>query len=89
MADNNRPSGKIILRPISAAIWRRETESGVFYSVTIEKSFKDSSGKWQSSSSFNESHLLLVAKAASLAHDEIQDQHRRDQHAAAYVAEAS
>lgn len=89
MSDNNRPSGKINLYPVSAAIWRKETDKGVFYSVSFEKSFKDSSGKWQASSSFNESDLLLLAKAANLAHDEIQEQHRRDQHAAGYVSEAS
>jgi hypothetical protein len=89
MSDNNKPSGKINLYPVSAAIWRKETDKGVFYSVTFEKSYKDSSGKWQSSSSFSESDLLLVAKAANLAHDEIQEQHRKDQHAAAYVANAS
>jgi hypothetical protein len=89
MSDNNQPLQKINLYPVSAAIWRNETEKGVRYSVTFEKSYKDSSGKWQSTSSFSESDLLLVAKAANLAHDEIQDNHRRDQHAAAYVGKAS
>lgn len=89
MSNNNEPASKIKLFPISAVIWRNETEKSVRYSVTFEKSYKDSTGKWQSTSSFSESDLLLVAKAANLAHDEIQDHHRRDQHAAAYVANAS
>jgi hypothetical protein len=89
MSDNNRPSGKIHLRPISASIWRKETEKSVLYSVTFEKSYKDSSGNWQNTSSFSESDLLLVAKAANLAHDKIQEQHSFDKHAAEYVAEAS
>ncbi len=89
MSDNNRPAGKINLYPVSAAIWRKETDKGVFYSVTFEKTYKDSSGKWQSTSSFSESDLLLVAKAANLAHDEIQDHHRRDQHAAGYDEDAA
>jgi len=89
MSDSKQAPQKINLYPISANIWRNETEKGVRYSVTFEKSYKDSSGKWQSTSSFSESDLLLVAKAASLAHDEIQESHRRDQHAAAYAADAS
>jgi hypothetical protein len=89
MSDNNQPIQKINLYPVSAAIWRNETEKGVRYSVTFEKSYKDGSGKWQSTSSFSESDLLLLAKAANKAHDEIQENHRRDQHAAAYVANAS
>ena len=89
MSDTKKPAAKINLYPVSAAIWRKETDKSVLYSVTFEKSYKDSSGKWQSSSSFSESELLLVAKAANLAHDEIQELHRKDQHAAAYVADAS
>ena len=84
-----QPVEEVRIGSIKAAIWRNETEKGVRYSVTFEKSYKDSSGKWQSTSSFSESDLLLVAKAANLAHDEIQDNHRRDQHAAAYVGKAS
>jgi hypothetical protein len=89
MSDDNRPSARINLRPVSATIWRKEAGKGVFYSVQFEKSYKDRSGKWQSTSSFEESDLLLVAKAANMAHDEIQEQHRKDQHAAGHVAEAS
>ena len=86
MSEDNRPSCKIRLRPVSASVWRKETGKAVHYSVTFEKSFRDRAGKWQSSSSFDESDLLLLAKAANLAHDNIQEQHRRDEHAAGTVA---
>jgi hypothetical protein len=80
MSHNTECRGHISLYPVSAAIWRTETEERVSYSVTFEKNCKDSSGKWQSTWCFTEEDLLLVAKAANLAHDEIQRQHRNDLH---------
>ena len=72
MSDNNKkPAAKIDLFPVSAAIWRNENEKGVFYSVTFDRKYKDEADKWQTSSTFNASDLLLLAKAADLAHTEI------------------
>jgi hypothetical protein len=72
MSDNNKkPAAKVSLFPVSAAIWRNQNQKGVFYSVTFERSYKDDAGKWQTSSTFNASDLLLLAKAADLAHSEI------------------
>jgi len=88
MSDNKKPI-KVTLFPVTANIWRNETEKGVFYSVTFERSYKDDGGKWQSSSSFSESDLLLLAKAADQAHDKIQEQRSFDRSATGYVAEAS
>ena len=63
-----KPAAKVDLFPVSGAIWRNETPKGTFYSVTFERSYKDEAGKWQTSSTFNQSDLLLLAKAADLAH---------------------
>ena len=71
MSDTKKPAAKVSLHPVSAAIWRNSNPKGVFYSVTFERSFKDDAGKWQSSSTFNTSDLLLLAKVADLAHSEI------------------
>jgi hypothetical protein len=71
MSDTKKPAKKINLHPVSAAIWRNQNPKGVFYSVTFERSFKDDAGKWQTSSTFNASDLLLLAKAADLAHSDI------------------
>lgn len=71
MSDNKKPAAKVSLFPVSAAIWRNQNQKGVFYSVTFERSYKDDAGNWQTSSAFNTSDLLLVAKAADLAHSEI------------------
>jgi hypothetical protein len=68
MSDSKKPAAKVTLHPVSAAIWRNQNQKGVFYSVTFERSYKDEAGKWQTSSSFDTNHLLLLAKVADLAH---------------------
>ena len=38
--------------PITAAIWRNENAEGRgFYSVTVQRSYKDAEGNWKSSDS--------------------------------------
>jgi len=72
MSENKKPAAKINLHPVSAAIWRNQNQKGdAFYSVTFERSYKDENGKWQSSSSYSISELLLLSKIADLAHSEI------------------
>ena len=71
MSDSKTPAARIKLYPVSAAIWRNVGKTGVFYSATFERSYKDDAGKYQSSDSFNAGDLLLLAKVADLAHTEI------------------
>jgi hypothetical protein len=73
MSDNKKPTAKITLHPVSAAIWANETEKGVFYSVTFERSYKDDANKWHTSSSFTGNELLLLAKVADQAHSKIHE----------------
>ena len=57
--------------PIVAAVWRNENSEGkAWYSVTIERRYKDQAGAWQSTGSFGADDLLTVAKVAGLAHTE-------------------
>jgi hypothetical protein len=68
---NKKPAAKVTLYPITAAVWRNESKEGdTFYSVTFERSYRDSDGNWKSSNSFNGDDLLLLAKVADLAHTE-------------------
>jgi hypothetical protein len=71
MSDAKKPAAKLNLHPVSAAIWRNQNQKGVFYSITFERSYKDEAGKWQTSSTFNTSDLLLLAKIADQAHSKI------------------
>ena len=49
MSDTRKPAAKLGLSPVSAAIWRNQNPKGVFYSVTFERSYKDETGKYQTS----------------------------------------
>ena len=80
MSDAKKPAAKISLFPVSAAIWAKSTPKGVFYTVSLERSYKDDSGKWQTSSTLNASDLLLLAKVADQAHTEIFKLRANDRH---------
>jgi hypothetical protein len=81
MSNNSKPAAKVVMYPITAAIWRNETAKGSAYSVTIQRSYKDAEGKWKSSDSLNESDLLLAAKVLDLAHTEISKLRANDRQA--------
>jgi len=80
MSDTKKPAAKVSLYPVSAAIWANSNKKGTFYSVTFERSYKDDAGKWQTSSTFNASDLLLLAKVADQAHSEIFKLRANDRH---------
>jgi hypothetical protein len=71
MSDNKKPVAKINLHPVSASIWSNETQKGTFYSVTLERSYKDDDGKWQYTNSLGQGDLLLAAKVLDLVHSRI------------------
>jgi len=71
MSQTSKPVAKVSMYPITAAIWVNERDGKSYYSVTIERTYKDDAGNWKNTSKFNASDLLLVAKVADLAHSEI------------------
>jgi hypothetical protein len=73
MANTNRPIANVNLFPLSAAIWANKTEKGVLYNVTLERSYKDDAGKWQSTSNLNANDMLLVAKLANLVDTKVRE----------------
>lgn len=70
---SKKPAAKVSLYPVSAAIWRNQNPKGTFYSVSFERSYKDEAGKFQTSSTFNPTDLLLLAKVADLAETRIRE----------------
>jgi len=65
--------------PVFAAIWRNKNEKGeAFYSATFERKYKDKEGKYQSAGNFSVSDLLLLAKAADIAHTKMIEFQERD-----------
>lgn len=61
--EKNRPAHEIRLGAIKATIWANPTETGVFYSATITRLYKDGD-EWKFSDSFRRDDLPLVAKVA-------------------------
>lgn len=73
MSDTKKPAAKISLFPVSAAIWAKSTPKGVFYTVSLERSYKDDAGKWQTTPHFNASDMLLVSKLADLVDSKVRE----------------
>ena len=66
------PISRIKLFPVEVAIWKNHsTEGEASYAVTFARMYRDREGKWKSSTSFNTVELLILAKAADLAHSKI------------------
>lgn len=64
----NRPVAKLRSGLITANVWPRVTDNGVFHSVTFERGFKTKDGQWKSTTSFDRDDLLVIAKLATEAH---------------------
>ena len=73
MSDTKKPAAKIRLYPVTAAIWRNENKQGIFYGFTIERSYKDEKGNFKTTSTFNASDALLLAKVVDLVDTKIRE----------------
>jgi hypothetical protein len=71
MSNTTKPAARVKMFPITASIWRNEKDGRAYYSVTFERSYKDDSGDWNYTGTFNAGDLLLLAKVADQAHTEI------------------
>jgi hypothetical protein len=71
MSNSKKPAAKVTMYPITAAVWRNERDERVFYSVTLQRNYKDGDGKWKHSDSLSEGDLLLASKVLDQAHTEI------------------
>lgn len=58
-----QPVHKIRLGLITATIWNNDG----FYSVDLSRSYRNSEGQWQSTTSYSHSDLLNLAKTAERA----------------------
>ena len=78
-----QPVDRIRIGRIAAAIWKQTTEDGnQFYNFTIQRTYKDSEGNYQSSPSFALSDALVVAKVADRADTRIRRRLSADAQAA-------
>lgn len=73
MSDKKKPVHDVRLGSVNAAVWKRETENGSRYSVTIRRSYKQGE-EWKSTDYFGDEHLPAVNKACEKALDWIMAQ---------------
>lgn len=64
MNTSNKPLHSIRSGAVRAAIWSNQGDSGTWSTVTLERSYRDQSGQWQSSSSFRRGDLANLASVA-------------------------
>lgn len=67
---STKPVAHVRLGRISASIWENPGPNGPRYAVTFERRYQDAEG-WKSSQSYSGSELLMLAKVADKAHDEV------------------
>ena len=70
MATGNRPETKIRLGLITATVWKNDN----FFSVRLERSYKDTAGEWQTTDQLGHSDLLNAARVLERAEQYIADQ---------------
>lgn len=63
-----RPVERLKSYPVQAAIWKNESENGVFHSVTFSRSYKDGD-EYRDVDSFSGPQLLQLARLAEQAYD--------------------
>ena len=67
---SKQPACKLRLGLITATLW----DNDGFFSVDLARSYKDSSGQWQSTTSFAHADLLNLSKFAQRAENWIAGQ---------------
>lgn len=77
-ATNQKPAITLRDGRISASVWENKSEKGDFYSVTFQRAFTDAEGNTKNSSSFSNRELLVIARLASRAYDEIKSRRTDD-----------
>lgn len=74
MAQGNKPTHRINLKTVSAAVFANTTGEGkTFYSVQFDRSYRDGE-EWKHTKSFGRDDLLLLRKVADMAHTWIHEQ---------------
>jgi hypothetical protein len=70
-----RPVEKLRSYPVQAAIWKNESENGIFHSVTFSRSYKDGND-YRDVDSFSGTQLLQLSQLAAKAYDRAEELNR-------------
>jgi hypothetical protein len=71
--EGSPPVARVRLGLITASIFERSTDSGIFHSVAFERRYQDAEGNWKSSHSYDAADLLKLSKLADMAHTRIRE----------------
>ena len=82
----SKPAKEFSDGAIKVAVWKNDSEKGVWYSVTCRRRYKDKADdEWKDTYSYGQDDLLALAKLLDLSHTWIltEQQQQRAQKAAA------
>jgi hypothetical protein len=69
--DKQRPIAHVEVGSVAGAIWKNDTRDKPRYTASFNVRYKDKDGEWKTTNSYDQAHLLELAKAADLAWDAI------------------
>ncbi len=75
------PDYKVQYGRVQAAVWKREVDERIIYSVSLTRSYKDRQDQWQRTTNLDEDDLLPGSMALSEAYKWVQQQrqHSREE----------
>ncbi len=65
---NQKPAATLRDGSVRATLWRKQSDKGVFFNVTLSRTYKDGDS-YKDSNSFSGNELLKVARLAEKAYD--------------------
>jgi hypothetical protein len=68
-----QPAAKFRIGLVTATVWKND---GGFYSVNLQRAYKDDAGEWQNTDSLGHGDLLNAAKALERAEQFISEEPR-------------
>ena len=72
--NGNQPVSRIFLGPVEVAIWQNAGDNNQpYYRATFGRRYRDNDGNPQSTKSYGRDDLLVLAKAADMAHTRIME----------------
>lgn len=71
---SNAPAKKYRIGLVSATIWRNENDGKPFYTVQLQRQYKDAEGNWKTGDNLNHDDLLNAARVITRAESWIAEQ---------------
>lgn len=61
------PAHKVKIGYVEATVWRNEGDTGVWFNITVRRSWKDDEGEWHESNSYGTRESCQLAQAVQMA----------------------